>query len=263
MLGKCDSSWKSAILEYIGADYSKCLYLYINLNKYGFDTDFFNVWVSLDDNNRIKGLLAKYYTGIHIYCKSSDLIFNIGDVTKFINDNQPSIVTATGDIIKSIQDYIPDYSAEYGSVGQIKVNPGIDENDVEVASLNDMHEIARLLIEDDGLGGHYDVLLLEHQLKERYVDGFGRNYILKKNDKLISHCATYAQTNDIGVTSGVYTKPEERGNGYASQVYCKLCSDLLKEGKEVFAYFYTRQAHQMHKKIGFEVISSWAKLVKN
>lgn len=258
---QCDASWRTSILEYIGGDYSKCLYLYINLNKYGFNNDNFNIWVSLDDKGVIKAILAKYYTGIHIFSKASDYI--IDDITSFVFDNKPSIITGTGEIIKGIQSYLPDYIVEYGSVGQIKRAPDIDASHVKKATIDDMYEIAGLLIGDDGLGGHYNAPLLEHQLKERYNEGFGRNYIIKKGNNIISHCATYAETTQLCVTSGVFTKLEERGKGYAYQIYCKLCSDLLKEGKEVFAYYYTVQAHKMHDKVGFKIISSWGKLVKN
>lgn len=253
-------SWRTPVLEYIGDDYSKCLYLYINLNKYGFNNSNFNVWVSLDDNGEINALMAKYYTGIHIY--SHHAAYALDDIVEFIGANNPSIITGTGQIINHIQEYLPEYEAEFGSVGQIKNVVNLDSSNIEIASIDDMYEISRLLIEDEGLGGHYDATLLEHQLKERHAEGFGRNYVVKSNGTIISHCATYAQTNQLGVTSGLFTKPEERGKGYAYSIYCKLCSDLLREGKEVFAYYYTFQAHKMHEKVGFEIVSSWAKLVK-
>ncbi|MCM3238357.1 GNAT family N-acetyltransferase [Heyndrickxia oleronia] len=260
MLKQCDNSWKDSIYEYIGNKYSECLYLYINLQKYGLDNNNFHIWVSLDENSRIRALIARYYTGVHIYCNSSDYL--IDDILEFIQKNKPSIITATGKIIKNIEEFCLGYTAEYGSVGQIKSVPAIDTSMVEKASIDDMNEISRLLISDEGLGDHYNQQLLEHQLKERLTEGYGRNYIIKKENAIISHCATYAEIRQIGVTSGVFTKPEERGKKLAYRTYCQLCSDLLEEGKEVFAYYYTNQAHKMHEKLGFEIISSWAKLVK-
>ncbi|WP_054957470.1 GNAT family N-acetyltransferase [Paenibacillus dakarensis] len=259
MLKQCDESWITRILEYIGRDYSKCLYLYINLNKYGLNTENFNVWISLDDVGDIRGLMAKYYTGTHFFSKDTDFI--VDDYMDFVHENKPAIITGTGQIIQNIQGGFPSYTADYGSVGQIKNVSKFNASQVEIASIDDMHEIAKLLIGDKGLGGHYDSSLLEHQLKERYIEGFGRNYVIKKDNEIVSHCATYAQTNQLAVTSGVFTKTEERGMGYAYQIYCKLCYDLLSEGKEVYAFFYTDQAHRMHDKVGFKVVSSWAKLV--
>lgn len=261
MLKLCDRSCKSSILDYIGSDYSKCLYLYINLLKYEFTNPNFNIWASTNENGEIKALIAKYYTGIHVFCKGPDIL--IEDIIQVISENNPSIINGTGNIIKRLQENLPIYTPEFGSVGQIKNVTNVSSELVEVATIENMNEIARLLIEDQGLSGHYDVKLLEHQLKERFEEGFGRNYIIKKNNVIVSHCATYAQTKQIAVTSGVYTTPKERGNGYIYQLYCTLCSDLIKEGKEVFAFYYTPQAHKMHKKVGFDVISSWAKLVKN
>ncbi|WIV18893.1 hypothetical protein QPK24_21630 [Paenibacillus polygoni] len=261
MLKQCNSSWTTAILDYIKEDYSKCLYTYINFQKYGFKNNNFKIWVSLNDQGGITALIARYYTGVHIYCRSDDYI--VEDLVFFIRENSPSIVNSTGPIIKRIEVFFTDYTAHYGSVGQVKKIPCVSSKLIEEASLDDMYDIAKLLSEDDGLGRHYDILLLEHQLKERYNEGFGRNYIIKKRGVIVSHCATYAQTNQIGVTSGIFTVPNERGNGYAHQIYCKLCFDLLQEGKEVFAYYYTLQAHRLHEKVGFQVISSWAKLVKD
>lgn len=261
MLNRCDVSWRDSIFEYIGDNYSECLYLYINLNKYGFENENFNIWVSLNPFGEITALLAKYYTGINIYSKEHDYL--IDDIIEFISHNQPSIINGTGQLIKNIEEYLPDYIAEFGSIGQLRNVADLDTNSVEIASINDMSKIAELLINDIGLGGHYEAQLLEHQLKERYKEGFGRNYIIRKNNIIVSHCATYAEIDNICVTSGVFTKPEERGKGFAYQIYCKLCSDLLKEKKEIYAYYYTFQAHKMHEKVGFQIISEWGKLTKN
>lgn len=62
----------SQVFEYIGDDYEKCLYMYIDFVKYGIENENFNIWIQYRDTEIIC-LVSQYYTGMQIYSKNYDL----------------------------------------------------------------------------------------------------------------------------------------------------------------------------------------------
>ena len=59
------------IKEYIGNDYDKCLYLYLDFLKYGLDNDNLKFWFDSKDDE-IKCVVLKYYSGMHVFSKNRD-----------------------------------------------------------------------------------------------------------------------------------------------------------------------------------------------
>ena len=44
MIVRCERNDSQRVLSYIDQDYSRCLYLYLNLQKYGFDSSIIEVY---------------------------------------------------------------------------------------------------------------------------------------------------------------------------------------------------------------------------
>ncbi|MNN97268.1 FR47-like protein [compost metagenome] len=55
----------------------------------------------------------------------------------------------------------------------------------------------------------------------------------------------------------VATHPDYRGQGLATRVVAKLCTDLLAEGKSLCLFYNNPQAGLIYKKLGFSDIGSW------
>ena len=77
----------------------------------------------------------------------------------------------------------------------------------------DYDEIVNLILLDENIGGHYSF----EQLKEQFIDRKNnmncKNIIIKDNNKVICHAATYADSKLISVIGGVITDKAYRGLG--------------------------------------------------
>ena len=73
---KCTKENAQEIFDYIGKDYGKCAYLYIDLKKYGFENENVNIWYQ-KEGDQIKVLMFQYYNGMHVF--SRDNIFDAQD----------------------------------------------------------------------------------------------------------------------------------------------------------------------------------------
>ena len=252
---------KEEIINYIGDEYNKSPYLYIDFKKYGFKNNNVTIYIQRQSNkSKIQCIVLCYHTGMHIFSKKLD--FNVEELLELINEKKPSIICAEKKVIKALEKNLINYSSKIGSVRELKkinvVNP---IGEVEKAKIGDLKEVARLLNEDEDLGKSYNNDELYNQLVERNIEGFSRNYVIRKDNKVVAHAATGGENEKVAIITGVITNPKYRGMGYASTVMSKLCADLLSEGKKVFLINYTDESTRLYNKIGFEQSIEFGKLV--
>jgi len=260
MLKKIKSDNSNEILKYIGKDYDKCLYLYLDYNKYKGENII--IWEQFDEQNNIVAVILSYYTAVHIYSKNLDC--NYVELTDLIKKISPSTINARKEIIVKLIDLLDDYDVEYGWIKKLSTDK-LNVSDIHIVkkpSKNDLREIAKLQLTDDGMGSYYSFDVLLKQLKERNNQGFSRNYFIRINNKIVSHAATGGELDNLAIITSVITDEKYRGRGLAYAVVSSLCYDLINEGKNVYLINYTNESSKLYEKIGFEVCCEWGKLYK-
>lgn len=262
MIIKCNDENKDKIIQYIGEDYGNCLYLYIDLIKYGLENEKFHIWIQYN-NEAICCLISQYYNGIQIYSK--DYSFNEKEIVEFIIKKDPEMISGMKKSIDKIKDYFSNYSEEVGVVGELSKLTYSPNSNAYSASFEEIDEIAKVVSQDEDLGKPYGYELLYKQFYERKKDNFGRNFILRDSstNEIICHAATYAELPNLAVISGVLTTPSYRGKGFSKGVLSAICNELQAENKRIFSYFYIVAAEKMHYGVGFEKVGEWEKLVKH
>lgn len=261
MIIKCNDKDKNKILQYIGEDYGKCLYMYIDLIKYGLENRNFHIWIQYE-SNEICCLISQYYNGIQIYSKNYD--FNEREIGEFIINKDPEMITGMKESIDKIKKFFSNYSEEVGVLGELSELTYPPNLNAYSASFEEMDEIAKVISQDEALGKPYGYEMLYNQFCERKKDKFGRNFILRDftTNEIVCHAATYAELPNLAVISGVLTTPPYRGKGFSKGVLSAICKELQSENKRVFSYFYIVPAEKMHYGVGFGKKGEWAKLVK-
>ena len=262
MIVDCIEENIDEVFEYIGEDYGKCLYIYIDLKKYGLEDENFNVWIQYNELNKICAIISEYYGGIQIYSKQLDL--NAEEVADFIKEKDSNVLFAVKEVIDNIEQFLPEYKRDVGIIGELTelkypVNP-----DAYSAPLDEIEEIVKIVAEDENIGKPYGFESLYEQFTERKKDNFGRNFVLRDgdNNEIICHAGTYAELPELAVVGGVITSIPYRGKGFSKQILSSLCSELLSENKRIFSVYYSPAAKKMHSGVGFKEIAVWSKLFK-
>ena len=247
------------LLAYLEQDLKNCLYSYIDLKKFGIENP--NLKVYFDKEEKVNCTALKYYEGLQLFDAHGRM--DAQETAGLIRNLNSHIVSSTVDVIEKLYPLLQDsYDMEQGFVTEMLALPeGTVSEDVRPAEPEEYDKIAELICSDQGVGGHYHPQELKQQLLTRLEEGFGRNYILKKDGEIIHHAATYAELDNLAVISGVITRDDWRGKGVGTLAVRKLCHDLIKEGKKPCLFYYTKQAEGFYKKIGFEEGTGWAKLV--
>ncbi len=263
MIVKCNKADEDVIFSYIGDNYPSCLYLYLNLKKYGIESEKITVYIQ-EKNNCITSVLLKYYSCIHVFSTQND--FDAEELGHFIETGKFSMVyctTKTADIVYlALHDKIRSKSTiSNGWVARIDQVDKQPKGIAIKAAKGDFEQIVRLIYDDEDIGRSYKYDELEKQLIERNSSGYSRNLVIKDNDLVIAHACTNAEINKIAVVAELLVRSDYRRKGYASEIWRDLCCRLLSEGKEVYSFYYSSESRALHKKIGFYEICEWGKIV--
>ena len=223
----------------------------------------------------LRCVLLQYYTGINVFSYKNNL--DVPATVAFLQEKQPSMINGPLETLEKLYPYFREtYDFEAGYVTELLEKPKdesmseTDESDaetqaefpVEKAGEAELLEIAALICTDEGVGGTYTPEGLAAQLLERQRDGFGRNYFIRQNGRIVCHAGTYAEVDDLAVVSGVITAEDSRGQNLADRGVSKLNKELLAEGKHPCLFYYTKSAARLYAKTGYAAGSGWAKLIR-
>lgn len=263
MIIKCKKSDEGKIISYIGKKYSSCLYLYLNLKKYGVESDVIGVYIQQDEA-KITAVMLKYYLCMHIFSNAND--FDTKELASFFCEASCSMIYCTQKTAELIYAALPKHLKEKatvttGWVAQIKSVDNLAKKIAVSAKDSDFDQIVRLIYDDEDIGRSYKFNELAKQLKDRNKEGYARNKVIKNGDLVIAHACTNAECNNIAVVAELLVRKEYRRKGYASEIWRDICGELLAENKEVFSFYYSEESRRLHKHIGFQEVCEWAKVV--
>ena len=262
MIHLCSNNLRQDLIEYIGTDYYRCLYLYIDLIKYGCQSEYTKSWQLIEDGE-VKAIMLSYHSALHIFAKQQN--FKATELACFIKDLNPSIICADANTIKHLAPFLltEGYEMEIGYIGKYDGDLHMGGGDVEKASMKDVTEIATLLYEDDDIGASYTFDDLVSQIRERLSQGFVRSFVIKQDAKVVAHLGTGAEIDKLCTICYVITDPNYRGKGLSSALFCYACQQLESEGKEIFSVYYPENSRRLHHKLGFVDCCEFGKLFKN
>lgn len=84
-----------------------------------------------------------------------------------------------------------------------------------------------------------------------------RVWLAEWQKQILSVALTNAETKNLAMIGGVYTRPNARGYGLSQAVCSALCAELLSNRKQPILYWETPEAGRVYRKLGFKPIGSW------
>ena len=249
------------IILFLKENVEHCIYIYIDIVKYGVEHSDIKLWYS-ETNKEINGVVMKYYDSFQLFFV--DVEQDKQEICRILEENPVKTISGNEELIKAIEKYFSDtYVANYGIVvkeTKYKKLPGFDK--VEPASISDCEAIAHLMCQDEEFGNNYEETELARQLKDRMQTGMGKSFILRENGEIVGHVATFAEVDDLVVQSGliVSKKCKNPFSGLILHEYMKSVS--LDAGKTVFAFRIKEEMQKYEKSPGTIICGNYGKLTK-
>lgn len=263
MIEKCNAQQEPVIVDYIGGEFYKCLYLYMNLHRYGADSETIDVYLQ-KEKDKIRAVYLFYYSCVHVYSRQND--FSLDEFNAFTAQKEYTMIYCEKNTAEYIWSGLPETlkkqaSMTCGWVAQIEKTDREDKHQTVRAENRDFRQIISLIYEDEDIGRSYDLDDLTKQLKERAEEGYTRNCVIRDGDIVVAHACTNAEMDDLAVVAELVVNKAYRQQGYATDIWRALCSTLLAERKEVFSFYYSEESRTLHKNVGFFEVCEWAKIV--
>ncbi len=137
---------------------------------------------------------------------------------------------------------------------------------IRAATINDINTICRLKLKMFEESGHSDLLhknateIIKQVYKEMYLKCSAIHFIKEMEGKIVA-CAGAFIKNDIpycfysnpfyGFIGDVYTLPEYRGNGYATELTSEAVSWLKTIGVQRISLLASEQGRAIYERMGF------------
>ncbi|HSQ87244.1 GNAT family N-acetyltransferase [Romboutsia sp.] len=261
MVRKLSEQDRKLVLEYVGNQPNINLFIIGDIEQFGFESDFQEVWGKFDNQGNLKAILLRYTNNFIPYYEdiNEDL-----DCFKEIISSYPSpkVVSGKSDLLHKFKNIFKSYKEKSAYFCEIKdANNLVTWDDtIKVAKGNDAEKIYDLL---ETIEEFSDTVNDKEMIKDRLEGHSGRAYYIE-NDKgeMVSIAQTTAENSKSAMVVGVATKVGYRENGYMSKCLSRLCNDVLKEGKTLCLFYDNPKAGKIYHKIGFKEIGRWTMLVE-
>ena len=259
MIRKAVESDIDRIIAFLKEHLDHCVYLYIDISKYRLTNPNMMVWLDDDETDEIKAVVMKYHTSITFFTLDED---NLDGIVEIINEVKPYSVSSTRALIEKVMPQTSiRYQVSFGYVVRYTTFPDMGGSDmVEMATEDDMREIAELILSDEGIGSYYEMDDFENQLKERLRTGMGRNFIIRKDGIIIAHCAIYAELDYIAVGGGFIVHPDYRKDiTYGLILDSYTFRKIVSENKLDYAFLNEKRMKTMVR-LGNTCVGEYGKL---
>ncbi len=248
----------ASITAYLKQDIANCIYIYIDTGTYGIDNPNMEVWID-GEPDQLKMVAMRYYNSLQLFAADDD--WDKESIIALIRKNRFPVINGRLAMLDAILPEIPGYTIHRGEVYQY--NKPIEKQtaiQIEKAGDRDYREIALLTCMDENFA-HYDPLSLEKQMRERAETGMGRSLVIRENGKIVGHIATYAEFENLAVTSGLIVHPDYEGKAIGFLLENALVKELQSEGKTVFSFVSSRGRKALLRAMGCTLVADYGKMV--
>jgi|LSQX01.1.fsa_nt_gb GNAT superfamily N-acetyltransferase len=271
MITKLEPGVESELLDFIGDDYRDCLYLYANLAKYGLENPNMSMW-RMEINKSLVAIAQRYYSCMHIFCKNSD--WDVDEIIDLIKLEKPRVILATQDVTATLYKILyEDYHMHTMNLFYFPINTdffsekysNLYNDQIEEAKMDDIDEITDFLMEDKTNKEVYERNTLYNQLRERFIDGYSRYFVIKVNGKIIATTSTKAEHPRFAVRGGLIVHENYRGKNIGKFITYALIKLLQQEGKASYSFISDEniKSLRMIEGIGYKLLGKTGKLIAN
>ena len=262
MIIKCTAADSRKILGFIGEDHCRCLYLYMDLLKYGFDTPFVSTWRQESSDGSLAAVWLKYHSGMHVYAPRGYI--DVEEATRFVRSEHPAMLCGVPDALNPLEKDLSEdgYAFLDGTVCKYHCPPNtLEIIDMRMAECEtDFVRIGEMLYADEEYSASYKPGELAEQLHERQRLGQGRSYVVEREGQIVAHVCIAAECERFSLLSGAVTDQNWRRRGLASRLIFTVAEVLRKAGKELYSLYYNPTAKAMHGRAGFIDCCAWGRL---
>lgn len=258
MIRKLAEDDRALVMDYLSEEPSINLFIIGDIETFGFDKDFQEVWGQFTDEGLLEGVLLRYNENHIPYFKNED--FDISGFKEIILSKEGKIfLSGKESVIKKFDGILPNHRVQKTYFCELKdptsLDLGLIDSSVKIAKEEDA-QIIQDLIEQIVEFSPVDnaVERTAHKIRNKA----GRIYYMdNEQGEVITVVQTTAENSKSAMVVGVATAKAYRKQGLVSRCLTRLCSDVMAEGKTLCLFYDNPEAGKIYHKLGFKTIDNW------
>jgi hypothetical protein len=248
------------ILDFSRQEPIRNLFLIGDLEFYGMDPEFIEVWTESGSADAYRAILLRYHRNFLLYSPTQD--FDPREVIRIVIENDGAAFSCSGEDFQPIGRNLPDgWAVHPMTMARMDrmILPDRLLPEAQLATPEDADDIARSLT---GIA-EFQTLMTETEeeraatLRRKMMEGFSTHYIIRRDGKVVANANTSALSRQAAMIGGVFTLPAYRNQGFATRVVSALCQRLLAEGRTPVLFFENPKAASIYHRLGFEDLGDW------
>ena len=250
-----------ALLAQIKEHVEECIYIYTDIYTYRTDNPSMCVWVEKREQE-YSLILMKYHDSAQIY--ASEGFRSWDDLVDLLRQLDVTVINGQKWVIQKLEEILSDkYYSDYGYILRLlnHIPTGL-EDQCYIAGLDEVPEIAALLAHDDYYSSYCDEEELTRQLSERIRTNMGRSAVLRKDGKIVAHCASFTEAAGIAVDAATICHKDYRGRKFGITVENYMNIKMNQLGYKCFTFLTDINRVKAFEKAGNKVVAEYGKLIK-
>lgn len=259
MILKATENDRMRLLDYCRQAASINIFLIGDIEIHGFDTPYQEVWY-LEKGTELEGILLRYHDNLILYSHCGALTPEV--VLPLLETLAIRVISGQSDVVAPLYPLLSDHFRKREMVFCELADPTAliaHSAEVQIATTDDAARISEAYGQIAEFAGLYSSDPVERalQIENRIRSGEGTHLFLKKDGQLISHGNTTAENSLSAMIGGIFTLPDQRGQGYAKTIVSALCQSLLAKNKSVCLFYDNPSCKHLFESLGFKAINHW------
>lgn len=256
MIRKLTLNDHDMVLSFLSEEPSINLFIIGDIEVFGYDSDFQEIWAEFNKQGEIKAVLLRFYQSFIPYSKGE---FNVDEFVSIMTSYpRPFFLSGKSDIVEKFEAF---QELQLGKkqetyFAECKSTENLGETDIEIkkATLDDIDRILSIRRSIDEFQIRDDAA---EMLQTSMQTNTARSYFTEDNGQMTACISTTAENSISAMIVGVCTRKEYRRKGLATAIMQKLFKDVLNEGKVLCLFYDNPEAGRIYKRLGFKDIGKW------
>lgn len=256
MIRKLTINDHDLVLSYLSEEPSINLFIIGDLEVFGYDSDFQEIWAEFDEHREIKAVLLRFYQSFIPYAKRE---FNIAEFASIIASfPQPIFLSGKAEIVEKFE---PFQELQLGKkqetfFAECKSIENLSETDLDIKKAGQDH-IDQILSLRRSIDEFHLSDNAAEMLRTSMESNTARTYFTEEDGIMTACVSTTAENSISAMIVGVCTRKEYRRKGLATAIMQVLFKDVLNEGKVLCLFYDNPEAGRIYKRLGFNDIGKW------
>lgn len=252
MITKLNAKHHQKVMEYLKKEPEFNLFIIGDIERYGYDNYFLNIWADFNKKGDIQGVLLKYFEFIIFY---ADGKYNVEGFSKLISNMNYSEISGKAESVIHLAKTLNLNKSRHVHFCKLDnsrflVDNGLDSK-IKRIKFGNINKIVKLyeLIDE-----------FENTTSDSIKNGLktGRGYCIEIDRQVVAMAKSTSENKTHAMIVGVGTHPLYRKRGLATKCTIKICSELLKENKIPCLFYDNEEAGKIYKRLGFRDIGYWS-----